>query len=77
VSTNSGYSPVGQFLVLKETTQSIAEALQILQKWNTKWSPKSFMCDFDKAEISALETVFAGNTNLCLNYPPPKRRQGI
>lgn len=32
----------------------------LVKFWNPDWKPESFICDFDKAEISALEQAFEG-----------------
>ena len=60
VQTNVDYQVVGSFVIQHETSQSIKEALQILQKETNEWSPKYFMTDNCEQEITAIEDVFAG-----------------
>lgn len=56
--TNVGYTVVAEFIIQEETSLQIEEALNIIQKWNPKWKPKYFMCDYSEAEISSLESAF-------------------
>ncbi|KAL5013870.1 hypothetical protein ScPMuIL_008140 [Solemya velum] len=56
VSTNVGYQVVGSFVLGKETTTGIFDALSLCS-WNPLWKPTHFMCDFDQREISALEKL--------------------
>ena len=67
VQTNSGYTVVGSFIVGRETSSNIEEALSVLRSWTPSWSPIFFICDYDQREISALEKVFQGNVwlNIC------------
>ena len=58
VKTSVGYCVVGSFLIQRETSQAIAEALTALQNWNPQWSPPFFMTDFSDPEIKAIEEVF-------------------
>ena len=60
VRTNVCYEVVAAFVTQNEDASSIAEALEVIQQRNPDWSPKLFMVDFDKAEITALEEVFPG-----------------
>ena len=60
VKTNVGYQVVASFLVQNETQPDIAEAIQVLQKWNPQWKPSYFMTDKCEAEIKAIEKVFTG-----------------
>lgn len=60
VRTNVDYQVVGSFVVQNETSNSIKEALQLIKKENTDWSPKYFMTDNCEQEITALEDVFPG-----------------
>lgn len=57
VKTNTIYQPVAAFLT-RENTSSIKEALEVLQQANPSWHPKSFMTDYDEAEIQAVKGVF-------------------
>lgn len=59
-----GFQVVAAFVLGKETTSLIREALQIIAEWNPAWEPYSFTTDFDQREISALEQVFPG-TYIC------------
>eukprot|EP00794_Sanderia_malayensis_P001794 gene1794-1999_t len=58
VKTNVDYQVVGAFMCEQETTESIAEGLNVLADWNADWKPSFFMTDFDEKEINALEEVF-------------------
>jgi len=60
VRTNVGYQVVASFVVAKETTANITEALQIVSDWNSSWNPEYWLTDFDQREISSLEKVFPG-----------------
>ena len=64
VKTNVDYQVIGSFVIQDETTDSIAEALQVLQSWNQSWSPKLFMTDNCDEEIRAIESNFSGNFTL-------------
>lgn len=50
--------PMSITVLLRETTQAIAEALHVLHEWNPQWSPRFFMTDFSDPEIKAIEDVF-------------------
>lgn len=58
VRTNVSYMPIAEFLVERESTACITEALQILKQWNPQWEPHSFMLDYCDEEYQALESVF-------------------
>jgi hypothetical protein len=62
VKSNVGYQVVATFILAKETTANITEALKIIADWNPGWSPEYWITDFDQREISALENVFPGIT---------------
>ena len=47
-------------LLLHETTEAIAEALQTLKQWNESWTPQFFMKDLSEQEINAVEEIFPG-----------------
>jgi len=64
VKTNVNYAVVASFVVQCEDTQSIAEALSVIQQWNPSWCPQNWMVDFCEAEINALESVFPGDSDL-------------
>ena len=57
VRTNSGYMPVAEFIVERETETSIAEALQIISDWNKEWKPPCFMVDYSAAELNGILAV--------------------
>ena len=61
---------VGSFVVSKETSEAIGEALTILCSWNPSWSPSHWMTDNCRAEIQAIENTFSGKTNEEINLPP-------
>ena len=48
VRTNVGYQVVASFVVAKETTANITEALQIVSDWNSSWNPEYWLTDFDQ-----------------------------
>jgi hypothetical protein len=58
VKTNVGYIPVAEFVTEDETSESIQEALQILQTWNPDWCPAYVMVDYSEAEINAVKANF-------------------
>lgn len=60
VPTNTSYQVIGTFMVSKETSSAIAEALTQLSAWNPGWKPSFWMTDYDAAERNAVETVFPG-----------------
>lgn len=60
VLTNAGYQVVGSFLVSKETTEAIQEALSKLAEWNPLWKPVYWMTDCCAAEQNAVEGIFPG-----------------
>ena len=51
---------VATFILAKETTRNIAEALKMVSDWNSGWEPEFWLTDFDQREISALEKIFPG-----------------
>ena len=61
VITNVDHAIVGSFIVQDETTQSITEALSIIQQWNPQWKPSYFMTDLCEEEINSKESIFPGN----------------
>ena len=67
VKTNVNYLVVGSFIIQRETTASIEEALGILKCWNHSWEHKYFMTDFCHEEINAIENTFTGK-NISLQY---------
>ena len=60
VKTNVNYIVVGSFIIQRETTASIQEALGIFHDWNASWKPQFFMTDFCHEEIHAIENTFTG-----------------
>ena len=62
VKTNVNYIVVGSFIIQKETTECIEEALGMFKCWNHSWDPRYFMTDFCHEEINAIENTFTGNT---------------
>ncbi|XP_014669716.1 PREDICTED: uncharacterized protein LOC106810784 [Priapulus caudatus] len=60
VHTNVGYRVVAEFISEHEDSHSIAEALEILKRWNPWWKPLYFMVDYSTAEINAIEREFPG-----------------
>lgn len=60
VPTNVGYTVVGSFIVEKETSANILEALEIIHDHNPAWTPSYFMVDFDQREIQAIQHCFPG-----------------
>ncbi|XP_078700653.1 uncharacterized protein LOC144927209 [Branchiostoma floridae x Branchiostoma belcheri] len=60
VRTNVCYAVVGCFIVQKEETEDIQEALNIFKVWNPDWMPSHFMVDKSNMEINALKAEFPG-----------------
>ena len=60
VKTNIDYQIVAEFILSKENTTDIAEALSVLKSENPLWHPTHFLTDFSDAEIGAIESVFPG-----------------
>lgn len=63
VKTNVNYMVVGSFVIQRETTASIQEALRIFCDWNNSWKPQYFMTDFCQEEINAIENTFPGRND--------------
>ena len=51
VKTNVNYIVVGSFIIQRETTASIQEALGIFHAWNGSWKPQYFTTDFCHEEM--------------------------
>lgn len=62
VRTNVGYSIVAEFVVQSERACYLAEALDMLRKWNPSWCPQYWMTDYSEAEQLALQKVFPSCT---------------
>lgn len=60
VPTNISYQVVGTFMLSKETSGAIGEALTELSNWNPEWKPSFWMTDYDTAERNAVENLFPG-----------------
>ncbi|CAH1248770.1 Hypp8400 [Branchiostoma lanceolatum] len=58
VRTNVCYVVIGSFIVQKETTVDVQEALNIFKEWNPDWTPSHFMVDKSDVEINALNREF-------------------
>ena len=58
VHTNVGYKVVAEFICENEDAESVAEALHVIQGWNTEWDPLFFMVDYSTAQINAIEREF-------------------
>lgn len=58
VRTNVGYMVVAEFVIQSEESDKIQEAIEVIKRWNPKWNPKFFMCDYSEAELLALEASF-------------------
>ena len=67
VKTNVNYIVVGSFIIQKETTECIQEALGMFRCWNHSWNPRYFMTDFCQEEINAIESTFTGIILFVLN----------
>ena len=63
LKTNVYDQVVGSFAIQDETTESIKEALNVLEKWNASWNPKMFMIGNCDEEIDAIEILFPGMLN--------------
>jgi len=60
VNTNVGFHIVASFFISRDTKSNVAEALDIIRRWNSSWEPTNFMCDYDLREIGAIESIFKG-----------------
>lgn len=60
VKTNHGYCVVAEFISQNECATTIQEALEVLKTRNPQCQPGFFMCDYNEAEIAAIETSFPG-----------------
>ena len=60
VPTNFHYMPVAAFLLDKEDSNSIAEAIALIKANNPRWKPEVLLMDFDEREISGIELNFPG-----------------
>ena len=69
VKTNVDYQIVATFVAENETTQSITEALTIINSWNPEVCPKYGMKDCCNEEIDAVESIFSGSF---FRLAPPK-----
>ena len=66
VKTNVDTQVVAVFMVSKETTAYLTEAVNLLHEAVPEWTPRQFMTDCDEKEIAALENVFPGSKNISL-----------
>ena len=57
---NTGYSEVGTFVVEKEDSKSVAEAIAILIDNCPKWDTSNFMIYSSEIEAVAIKLVFPG-----------------
>ena len=53
--TNVDYQVVATPVTESESTEIIAEALQVIKRWNSTYKPQYFMTDYSKEEIIAPE----------------------
>ena len=60
IQTNCGFVVIASFIVGKDSKDQVEEALDMIKSWNPSWKPKSFLTDYDRREIGAIEKVFAG-----------------
>lgn len=60
LKSNVDYQVVAAFVVEEETSAAIAEALEVLKKWNPSWKPQTFMMDNCAAELNAARKCFPG-----------------
>ena len=67
VPTNTTYQVIATFMVSKETSDAIEEALAILSEWNPQWKPSFWMTDCCAAEQNAVESVFKGKRIIHFN----------
>lgn len=58
VRTNVDYTPVATFITEDESSENVAEALQLILQQNPAWNPPSFMVDYSESEINAIKRVF-------------------
>ena len=64
MQTNTGYSVVGTFVVEKEDSKSVAEAIAILKDNCPKWNTSNFMIDSSEIEAVAIKLVFPGKKKI-------------
>ncbi len=62
VKTNVDYQVVGTFICESESTNTVMEALNILKQWNPDFSPTFFMTDYSIEEITAIESLYKGES---------------
>ena len=58
VCTNINYSIVAEFIVQSEDTDSILEAVNILNEWNPKWAPNFFSATTQRQKLEHLNRHF-------------------
>ena len=61
IKTNVDYQIVASFVIQSETSDSIHEAMAVVQSWNSEWKPAYFMVDYSEEEMSAISRLFPGN----------------
>ena len=64
IKTNLDYQVAAIFVCEGESTDIIAEALTIIQKWDPNFIPRFFMTDYSNEEIAAIEQVFPGMSRI-------------
>ena len=67
VHTNHGYMVVGTFIMEREDSSSLAEALEKFKEMNPGWNPNNFMIDSSEVEENAIHEVFPGLEFNCKN----------
>jgi len=64
VQTNSGYCVVGSFIIEKEDSKSVAEALSVIKDSNPEWNSLSFMIDASEIEANGIQMLFPGKFSI-------------
>jgi hypothetical protein len=58
--------PIALILTEDATSTLLEEGLQILQQWNIRWRPLSFLSDYDEGQIRAVQVVWSDGL-YCMN----------
>eukprot|EP00983_Pelagomonas_calceolata_P077370 1153830-Pelagomonas_calceolata.AAC.1 len=67
VVDNHGHGfPVAMFIVQREDSSTIAQALKLIKQWSLNWNPKNFMVDKSKAEENAIAEAFGDGVKILL-----------
>lgn len=56
------YQVAATFITDEEDSEAISAGIDVVRKWNPKWTPSTWMTDNCQAEINAIEACFPGLT---------------